>query len=42
VAGGEASMTMLGETVFALDAGLSDAPHDAERCFVSLAGAHLR
>ena len=41
-AGGEASMAMLGETVFALDAGLSDAGYDAERCSVSLAGAHLR
>ncbi|PSQ34812.1 sugar kinase, partial [Halobacteriales archaeon QS_9_70_65] len=41
-AGGEASMAMLGETVFALDTGLSDAGYDAERCSVSLAGAHLR
>ena len=40
--GGEASMAMLGETVFALDTGLSDAGYDAERCSVSLAGAHLR
>lgn len=40
-AGGEASMAMLGETVFALDSGLSDAGYDAERCSVSLAGAHL-
>jgi pantoate kinase len=40
-AGGEASMAMLGETVFALDTGLSDAGYDAERCAVSLAGAHL-
>ena len=41
-AGEEASMAMLGETVFALDAGLSDAGYDAERCSVSLAGAHLQ
>jgi pantoate kinase len=41
-AGGEASMAMLGETVFALDRGLSDAGYDAERCEVSLAGAHMR
>lgn len=41
-AGGEASMAMLGETVFALDDGLSAAGYDAERCAVSLAGAHLR
>ena len=41
-AGGEASMTMLGETVFALDDGLSAAGYDAERCSVSVAGAHLR
>ena len=41
-AGGEASMAMLGETVFALNTGLSDAGYDAERCSVSLAGAHLR
>jgi pantoate kinase len=40
-AGGEASMAMLGETVFALDTGLSDAGYDAERCEVSVAGAHL-
>jgi len=41
-AGGEASMAMLGETVFALGSGLSDAGYDAEQCSVSLAGAHLR
>jgi pantoate kinase len=40
--GGEASMAMLGETVFALDTGLTDAGYDAERCSVSLAGAHLQ
>jgi pantoate kinase len=41
-AGGEASMAMLGETVFALDTGLTDAGYDATRCSVSLAGAHLQ
>jgi pantoate kinase len=41
-AGGEAAMAMLGETVFALDGGLSAAGYDAERCEVSLAGAHMR
>ena len=41
-AGGEASMAMLGETAFALDRGLSDAGYDAERCDISLAGAHMR
>jgi len=40
-AGGEASMAMLGETVFALGTGLSDAGYDAERCEVHLAGGHL-
>ena len=40
-AGGEASMAMLGETVFALDTGLSDAGYDADRCDVHLAGGHL-
>jgi pantoate kinase len=40
-AGGEASMAMLGETVFALDTGLSDAGYDAERCCVAVGGAHL-
>jgi pantoate kinase len=35
-------MAMLGETVFALDAGLLDVGYDAERCSVSLAGAPLR
>jgi pantoate kinase len=41
-AGGDASMAMLGETVFALDSGLSDAGYDAERCEVCLPGAHVR
>jgi len=41
-AGGEASMAMLGETVFALDGGLTDAGYDAEQCSVSRSGAHLR
>ena len=40
-AGGEASMVMLGETVFALDRGLSDAGFDAEACRTCDAGAHL-
>lgn len=40
-AGGEASMAMLGETVFALGTGLSDAGYDPERCEVHVAGAHL-
>jgi len=40
-AGGEASMVMLGETVFALDSGLSDAGFDAESCRTCDAGAHL-
>ena len=40
-AGGEASMAMLGETVFALGDGLSEAGYDAESCAVSLAGAHV-
>jgi pantoate kinase len=40
-AGGEASMAMLGETVFALGTGLSDAGYDARQCDVCLAGAHL-
>jgi pantoate kinase len=35
-------MAMFGGTIFVLDAGLSDAGYDAERCSVSLAGAHLR
>jgi len=40
-AGGEASMVMLGETVFALDRGLSDAGYDASACRTCAAGAHL-
>jgi pantoate kinase len=40
-AGGEASMAMLGETVFALGTGLSDAGVDAEACRTCEAGAHL-
>jgi len=39
--GGEASMAMLGETVFALDSGLTDAGFDAETCRICAAGAHL-
>ncbi len=39
--GGEAAMAMLGETVFALDEGLSDAGYDAASRTVSLAGAHV-
>jgi pantoate kinase len=38
-AGGEASMAMLGETVFALGTGLSDAGYDPEVCRVHDAGA---
>lgn len=40
-AGGEASMAMLGETVFALDAGLSDAGYDPAVCQVHDSGATL-
>ncbi|WP_338741534.1 pantoate kinase [Haloplanus salilacus] len=40
-AGGEASMAMLGETVFALGTGLSDAGVDADACRTCEAGAHL-
>ncbi|CAI48513.1 pantoate kinase [Natronomonas pharaonis DSM 2160] len=40
-ADGEASMAMLGETVFALDGGLSAAGYDATQCAVCLPGAHL-
>jgi pantoate kinase len=39
-AGGEASMAMLGETVFALDSGLTDAGFDATACRTCAAGAH--
>ncbi|MFW6376822.1 MAG: pantoate kinase [archaeon] len=38
-AGGEASMAMLGETVFALGTGLSDAGYDPEVCSTHPAGA---
>ena len=41
-AGGEAAMAMLGETVFSIGTGLSDAGYDAERTEISLAGAHLQ
>ncbi|MFB6195085.1 MAG: pantoate kinase [Haloplanus sp.] len=40
-AGGEASMAMLGETVFALGDGLSAAGFDASACRTHAAGAHL-
>ena len=40
-AGGEASMAMLGETVFAVGTGLSDAGYDANACRVHAAGATL-
>ncbi|GAB3323844.1 sugar kinase [Haloplanus rallus] len=40
-AGGRASMAMLGETVFALGSGLSDAGYDATVCRTYDAGAHL-
>jgi pantoate kinase len=40
-AGGDASMAMLGETVFALDTGLSDAGYDPAVCEVHRAGAVL-
>jgi pantoate kinase len=40
-AGGAASMAMLGETVFALDTGLSDAGYDAHACRTHHAGATL-
>jgi pantoate kinase len=39
--GGEAAMAMLGETVFALGTGLSDAGYDAESCETHAAGATL-
>lgn len=38
-AGGTAAMAMLGETVFALNCGLSDAGYDPEVCHVSPGGA---
>ncbi|ELZ91886.1 hypothetical protein C440_16279 [Haloferax mucosum ATCC BAA-1512] len=40
--GGDGSMAMLGETVFAVGTGLSDAGYDAESCRVHAAGATLR
>ena len=41
-AGGEAAMAMLGETVFALGTGLSDAGYDPAVCRVHRAGATVR
>jgi pantoate kinase len=41
-AGGRAAMAMLGETVFALDGGLSNAGYDPEVCQVHHAGATLQ
>lgn len=41
-AGGEASMAMLGETVFALGTGLTDAGYDPQVCATHSAGAALR
>lgn len=40
--GGEAAMAMLGETVFTLGTGLTDAGYDAERCEICLTGARLQ
>ncbi|MDB2282154.1 pantoate kinase [Halorubrum ezzemoulense] len=40
-AGGEATMAMLGRTVFALGTGLSDAGYDPEACRIDAAGARL-
>jgi len=40
-AGGDGAMAMLGETVFAVGTGLSDAGYDPERCRVHPAGATL-
>ncbi|WP_232700888.1 pantoate kinase [Halobacterium wangiae] len=40
-AGAEATMAMLGRTVFALDTGLTDAGYDAESCRIHPAGARL-
>ena len=39
--GGEASMAMLGETVFALDSGLSEAGYEASSCHTHPAGATM-
>ncbi|WP_267642424.1 pantoate kinase [Haloarchaeobius amylolyticus] len=41
-AGGQASMAMLGETVFALGSGLTDAGYDASVCATHPAGAMLK
>ncbi|WP_439025463.1 pantoate kinase [Haloarchaeobius sp. DT45] len=41
-AGGQASMAMLGETVFALGTGLTDAGYDASVCATHPAGAMLK
>jgi len=41
-ADGTGSMAMLGETVFALGTGLSDAGHDPSVCRIHPTGAHLR
>ena len=41
-AGGDAFMAMLGETVVALDGGLSQAGYDATRCAIDPCGARLR
>lgn len=41
-AGGEAAMAMLGETVFALGTGLTDAGYDANACRTHPAGATIR
>ncbi|QOS10829.1 pantoate kinase [Haloferax gibbonsii] len=41
-AGGDGAMAMLGETVFAVGTGLSDAGYDPDRCRVHPAGATLR
>jgi pantoate kinase len=40
-AGGDAAMAMLGETVFALGTGLTDAGYDARSCATYPAGATL-
>jgi pantoate kinase len=40
-AGGSAAMAMLGETVFALGSGLSDAGYEATACDIDLTGARL-
>jgi pantoate kinase len=40
-AGGDAAMAMLGETVFALGTGLSDAGYDPSVCHVHSAGATI-